>query len=155
MQRGNPFNGSCRSTVNALNPGFPPVILRPDALPANDRGGGNRTIPLVNDSVGSRQILNGITIIAPGSAIDRHTHNCEESVIVIGGSGVVEIDGAEHEVAMFDTTWLPPHVPHRFRNTSREAPLRIFWTYTSLDATRTMTATGETHRIAGEHEKRG
>jgi putative monooxygenase len=131
-----------------------PAVLRPAELPATDRGGGNQTIPLVSPTIGSQQMLNGITVIAPGKAIGLHTHNCEESVIVLEGSGVVELDGADHEVGRFDTTWVPANMPHRFKNTSQERPLRIFWTYASPEATRTLVATGETHSIASEHNQR-
>lgn len=130
-----------------------PAVLRPAELPAADRGGGNKTIPLVTPRVGSRQMLNGITAIAPGQAIGLHAHNCEESVIVIEGRGVVELDGEDHPVGTFDTTWVPAGVPHRFKNTSAAEPLRIFWTYASPEATRTLIATGETHSIASEHTK--
>jgi len=136
-------------------PGAPaqPAILRPADLPATDRGGGNQTIPLVTPRIGSQQMLNGITAIAPGKAIGLHAHNCEESVIVLEGQGVVELDGVDHPVGTFDTTWVPAGVPHRFRNTSDAQPLRIFWTYASPGATRTLLATGETHSIASEHVK--
>ncbi len=130
------------------------VILRPAELPSTDRGGGNKTIPLVTPSVGSQQLLNGMTIIGPGSAIAFHKHNCEESVIVLDGTGVAEIGGVDHPVAQFDTTWIPADVPHRFRNASQERPLTIFWTYASPTATRTLMATGETHSIASEHKGR-
>lgn len=134
-------------------PAAQPAILRPAELPAADRGGGNTTIPLVTPRVGSRQMLNGITVIAPGKAIGLHAHNCEESVIVLAGQGVVELDGTDHPVGTFDTTWVPAGVPHRFKNTSEAEPLRIFWTYASPLATRTLIATGETHSIASEHAK--
>jgi putative monooxygenase len=139
----------------AGSPGPPaqPAILRPAELPAADRGGGNKTIPLVSPRVGSQQMLNGITVIAPGKAIGLHAHNCEESVIVLEGRGMVELDGADHPVGTFDTTWVPAGVPHRFKNTSDAQPLRIFWTYASPGATRTLIATGETHSIASEHAR--
>lgn len=130
-----------------------PAILRPAERPAADRGNGNKTIPLVSGAVGSKQILNGITIIAPGEAIALHTHNCEESVIVLEGKAVAELDGVDHPLDTFDTTWLPADVPHRFKNASKEKTLRIFWTYASPDATRTLVATGEMHRIGSEHAK--
>ncbi len=130
------------------------TILRPADLPSTDRGGGNKTIPLVTPGVGSHQLLNGMTIIAPGSAIAMHKHNCEESVLVLEGAGVAEIDGVDHPVQQRDTTWIPPEVPHRFRNTSPDRPLTIFWTYASPTATRTLMATGETHSIASEHKGR-
>jgi putative monooxygenase len=128
-----------------------PAILRPAALPAADRGGGNRTIPLVTRATGTRQMLNGITVIAPGSAIALHTHNCEETVIVIAGRALAEIDGATHELGVHDTTWIPEGLPHRFRNPSPSEELRIFWTYASVDATRTLVETGETRPVSAEH----
>ena len=126
-----------------------PAILRPAHLPSADRGGGNRTIPLVGPGVGSTQMLNGITVIGPGAQIPLHLHNCEESVIVLEGAGVAVVDGAEHEVGPGDTTWIPPGMPHFFRNASNEASLRIFWTYADAHATRTLVATGETRPVAG------
>jgi quercetin dioxygenase-like cupin family protein len=129
------------------------VILRPSSLPSTDRGGGNKTIPLVTPAVGSQQMLNGITVIAPGAAIQLHNHNCEESVIVLEGAGVAEIEGVDHPVSALDTTWIPAGLPHRFRNGSTQQPMRIFWTYASPAATRTLIATGETHSIASEHHR--
>ena len=140
------------STSSGSGSPVKPVILRPAELPASDRGGGNKTIPLVSGKIGSKQILNGITSIAPGAAIGLHTHNCEESVIVIEGQAVVELDGVDHALGTFDTIWCPANVPHRFKNPSSEKPLRIFWTYASIDATRTLVATGETHSIGSEHK---
>jgi putative monooxygenase len=132
-----------------------PVLLHPSDLPVTDRGGGNKTILLVSGRVGSRQMINGITVIAPGQAIALHMHNCEESVVVIEGKGVVEIDGVDHAVDTFDTTWLPANTPHRFKNMSGPGPLKIFWIYASADATRTLVATGETRSIASEDKARG
>ena len=50
-----------------------------------------------------------------------------------------------------DTTWIPANVPHRFINASETEPMRIFWVYASIDATRTMIATGEEQTIDAEH----
>lgn len=130
------------------------ALLRPSQIPAVDRGGGNRTIPLVTRKVGTRQMLNGITSIAPGSAIPLHTHNCEESVLVLSGRGIAEVAGREFEVEAMDTTWVPPEVPHRFRNASPTEDLKIFWIYASVDATRTLVETGETRPVSAEHDKR-
>ncbi|HEX2724607.1 MAG TPA: cupin domain-containing protein [Beijerinckiaceae bacterium] len=128
-----------------------PAVLRPDKLPVTERGGGARTVQLVTAALGSKEMLNGITSFQGGAAIPLHSHNCEESVIVLEGSAVFEIGGVEHELGRYDTTWIPPDVPHRFRNASATEPLRIFWTYASVTATRTLIATGETRSIASEH----
>src|SRR3546814_10187160 len=95
-------------------------------------------------------MLTGITTIAPGSAVPLHTHNCEESVVVLSGQGVAHIDGADHPVAPRDTSCIPAGIPHCFRNEAGDEPLVIFWTYASIDATRPIVATGVTTRIRSE-----
>lgn len=127
------------------------AILRPSELPMADRGGGARTIPLVTPSIGSTQLLNGITIFGPGAAIGEHFHDCEESVMVLEGDAVAVFGGVEHCLQPGDTTWIPAGMPHYFRNASSAAEMRIFWTYASVTATRTMVATGETRPVAAEH----
>jgi quercetin dioxygenase-like cupin family protein len=129
------------------------AVLRPSDLPMADRGGGARTIPLVTPSAGSTQLLNGITIFDPGAAIGQHFHNCEESVMVLEGEAIAVLDGVEHRLGPGDTTWIQANVPHFFRNASDSRPMRIFWTYASIEATRTLVATGETRPVAAEHAK--
>src|SRR3712207_4761623 len=90
------------------------AVLRPAEIKPAERGGGARTIPLVTKGIGSTSILNGITSFEPGAAIPLHTHNCEESVMVLEGSAIAEIDGVVHELGPHDTTWIPSDVPHRF-----------------------------------------
>ena len=126
------------------------AILRPAEITPHERGGGARTIPLVTRRNGSTSLLNGITEFGPGGAIPLHTHNCEESVMVLEGEALVEIAGVTHRMGVHDTTWVPAEVPHRFVNASATGRLRIFWTYASVDATRTLVATGETRRIDAE-----
>jgi len=128
------------------------AILRPADLPVNDRGNGARTIPLVTRKCGSTGVINGITEFAPGARIGVHFHNCEESVMVLEGDAIAEIDGERHHLRAGDTTWLPTGVPHRFLNES-ESLVRIFWTYATVEATRTMVETGVEQSIDEEHDK--
>jgi quercetin dioxygenase-like cupin family protein len=129
------------------------AVLRPDQIKSHDRGGGARTTPLVVPSVGATRFINGITEFAPGTAIPFHSHNCEESVMLLSGHAYLDIDSQEHELKPFDTTWIPPNVPHRFRNRSETEPMKILWIYASVDATRTLTETGETRPITAEHNR--
>ena len=131
------------------------AVLRPSEITATERGGGARTIPLVTRKVGSTRLLNGITSFEGGAAIPLHSHNCEESVMILEGNAIAEIGGVEHRLGQHDTTWIPADVPHRFRNASETAPMRIFWTYASVDATRTLVETGETRSVSAEHAKAG
>jgi quercetin dioxygenase-like cupin family protein len=137
---------------NSLDHG---VLIRPSDVPSVDRGSGARTIPLVGRKIGTKQLLNGITIIGPGSQIPMHSHNCEESVIVLEGNPVAIINGEEFALQPHDTTWIPPNLPHHFKNLSKDETVKIFWTYASLDATRTLVETGETRSIDSEHKKAG
>ena len=118
-----------------------------------DRGSGNRTIPMIMPSTGTSTMINGITIIAPHSAIQEHYHNCEESILILEGHAIAVIDGKEHRLQTPDASWVAAGVPHYFQNGSETEPLKIFWTYASTAATRTNVATGETKPISAEHAK--
>lgn len=127
------------------------ALLRPAELPAYERGGGARTIPLVTREVGSASFITGITSFDPGAAIPFHRHNCQESVMLLEGDAILDIDGEEHLLAPHDTTFIPPNVPHRFRNASATRPMKILWIYESLAATRTLEDSGDTRPVALEH----
>ena len=128
------------------------VVLSPKNLPSFARGNGNTTTPLAGPSIGAG-FLNGITVIAAGGAIPLHTHDCEESVVVLEGDAVAEIDGDRHELSRHDATWIPADIPHRFINPSQTQPLSILWTYARSDATRTIVETGETRPVMSEHAR--
>lgn len=129
-----------------------PMLLRPSDIPARQRGGGAKTIPLVTRRTGSTSFINGITIFEPGAAIPLHFHNCEESVLLLEGNCIAEIDGVDYAVKPGDVTFIPAGLPHRFRNTSATEGMKILWTYASVEATRTIVATGDTRSIDDEHK---
>lgn len=129
-----------------------PAILRPSQIPARARGGGAKTIPLVTRAVGARDFINGITIFEPNAAIPLHSHNCDESVLLLEGRAIAEIDGVAHEVEAGDITFIPANIPHRFINRSDTEGMKILWTYASVDATRTLIETGDTRSIDEEHK---
>ncbi|TCO80561.1 cupin domain [Plasticicumulans lactativorans] len=129
------------------------VLLRPEELERYERGGGARTTPLVSPPIGARSFITGITEFDPGVAIPFHSHNCEESVVLLEGTAVMDIDGQEHPLKPLDTTFIPANVVHRFRNVSNDSKMKILWIYASPDATRTLQATGETRPVSAEHEQ--
>ncbi|MEV5551347.1 cupin domain-containing protein [Streptomyces sp. NPDC052309] len=130
---------------------FEPAVLRPAELTAFSRGGGARTTPLVTKATGAEVFLTGQTLFDGGAGIALHTHNCPESVTILEGNAIVEIDGTEHPVSRFDTTYVPAAMPHRFRNASATEPMRILWIYATVDATRTIVESGVTTRVDEEH----
>lgn len=128
-------------------------ILNSREMVSYDRGGGARTTPLVGPAVGSTSFITGYTSFDPGVEIPFHSHNCQESVVLMEGNAVLDIDGLEYPLKPHDATFIPANVSHRFRNLSKSKPMRLLWIYASPDATRTMTGTGETHPVFAEHGK--
>jgi uncharacterized cupin superfamily protein len=94
-----------------------------------------------------------MTLFEGGAGIPLHTHNCPESVVILEGQVIVEIDSVEHALGRWDTTYVAAGIPHRFRNASDTEPMRILWTYASVDATRTIVETGVTTRVDAEHDQ--
>ena len=129
------------------------ALLLLDTLPTYERGGGARTTPLVTRDVGTSSFITGYTEFDAGSKIPFHSHNCEESVVLIAGDAMLDIDGQEYRVKPLDCTYIPANVPHRFRNLSDSAPMRILWIYARVDATRTLLETGATAPVSAEHKK--
>lgn len=127
------------------------VLLKPASIKKHDRGGGASTTPLVTKGLGASVFITGYTEFAGGAKIPFHYHNCEESVMLVEGHALFDIDGQEFEVAPQDVTFIPAGVPHRFRNASDTEPMKILWIYGSPDANRTLVETGETRPIAAEH----
>jgi putative monooxygenase len=118
-------------------------IVEYDKVGVVDRGTGVKTRLLVHKGIGSQQLTNGITRFEPGAKIAMHYHNCDESVVIVEGEAVAEVDGQRHPMKQFDTTFVPAGVPHRFVNES-EKPMAILWTYAASEVTRTFVETGVT-----------
>jgi quercetin dioxygenase-like cupin family protein len=129
------------------------VVLRQSDLPAVDRGGGASTVYLVRAGVGAASFMNGITRFEPGAAIPPHSHNCEESVIVLEGEALYEDEAGSCELVAGDTVFTPAGRVHRVANRGAR-PMSIHWTYGSAEATRTDPRTGVTAPIGRERSYR-
>ena len=129
------------------------VLLKPETLPTHERGGGARTTPLVTKSVGTQSFITGYTAFDGGVEIPFHSHNCEESVVLMEGNAILDIDGLEYTLKPHDVTYIPPNVPHRFRNVSKTEPMKILWIYANVDATRTLMSSGVTNPVSAEHQR--
>ena len=129
------------------------VLLKPDTLVSHNRGGGASTTPLVSPSVGTTSFITGYTSFEGGAVIPFHSHNCQESVVLMEGQAILDIDGLEYPLKQHDVTFIPPNISHRFRNMSQTDPMKILWIYANQEATRTLTDSGETRRVSAEHAK--
>lgn len=127
------------------------ALLKPENLKSYERGGGAFTTPLVGPGLGCGAFITGYTTFGGGAEIPFHSHNCEESVVLMEGAAILDIDGLEYPLKAHDVTYIPPNVSHRFRNLSKTDPMKIMWIYARSDATRTLTETGTTAPVSAEH----
>jgi quercetin dioxygenase-like cupin family protein len=131
------------------------LLIRPDEVVPFDRGNGVVTIPYVGRwNAEDNRITTGQTVFAPGTGLPVHSHNVEESVLILAGDAIAEIDGERFELVAGEATWVPAGVPHRFLNRG-DSPMRIYWVYGGREVTRTITATGETFEHLSENDRGG
>jgi HTH-type transcriptional regulator, repressor for puuD len=131
----------------------PPMVIRAGQVERFDRGAGVVTLPYVGrwNAEGNR-VTTGMTVFAPGTAIPLHTHNVEESVLVLEGEAAAVVGQDSFELGAGDATWVPAGVPHRFANRG-QGPMRIYWVYGGREVTRTIVATGETVEHLSEADR--
>ncbi|MEV8432931.1 cupin domain-containing protein [Streptomyces sp. HUAS 31] len=136
-------------------PVAPALLIHPDEVARFDRGGGVATIPYVGKWNSDRAtITTGQTVFQPGTGLPLHSHNVEESVLILEGEATVEIAGEFFDLETGRATWVPAGVPHRFFNRG-QGVMRIYWVYGGRDVTRTITATGETFEHLSTHDRGG
>ncbi|MEU0169596.1 cupin domain-containing protein [Streptomyces iakyrus] len=137
------------------HPAEPNLLIHPDEVERFDRGGGVATLPYVGKwNSGTAVITTGQTVFQPGTGLPLHSHNVEESVLILEGEATAEIDGRLFDLEAGQATWVPAGIPHRFFNRGQDV-MRIYWVYGGRDVTRTITATGETFEHLSEHDKGG
>jgi HTH-type transcriptional regulator, repressor for puuD len=130
-----------------------PMVFHPDLIEPFDRGSGVKTIPLLGKwNAEINQVTTGITIFGPGTGIPLHTHNVEETVLILEGEALVELGDHTLELTVGDTTWAPAGVPHRFANRG-SGQMRIYWVYGGRYVTRTNCATGVTVEHLSEQDR--
>lgn len=135
-------------------PAEPHLLVHPDDVERFDRGG-VATLPHVGKwNSGTAVITTGQTVFQPGTGLPLHSHDVEESVLILEGDATAEIDGEFFDLEVGQATWVPAGTPHRFLDRGREV-MRIYWVYGGRDVTRTITATGETFEHLSAHDKGG
>lgn len=134
-------------------PPAPCLLIDPTAVDAFDRGNGVTTIPYVGKWNSEQNLVTtGQTVFQVGRGLALHSHNVEESVIILGGQATAQIGNDQFDLEVGEATWVPAGVPHRFFNRG-ETVMRIYWVYGGRYVTRTMTDTGETFEHLSEHDK--
>lgn len=123
-----------------------PAILKFDEIPRLGRGSGIWTVPLATgpntDEI--NEFVTGISSYPVGEGAPFHSHNCDEQVVLLSGTGEVEVDGVITPLARYDGAYVEAGKVHRYRNTSDTEEMTILWVYSSRVVTRTFADTGVT-----------
>ena len=110
-------------------------IVRASELPVDTSDTGVQALRLVNRDRGARTMTAGVATFEPGAAIPLHTHPCEETVVILKGRAVAQIEDRTFHLSTHDATIVPPRTPHCFRNETRE-PMTIAYFYPDVDVSR-------------------
>lgn len=133
----------------------PNLLISSEAIDPFDRGNGVATYPYVGKwNSPDTTVSTGVTAFQPRTGLPLHSHNVEESVLILEGEATAQIGEQHLDLSRDDATWVPAGVPHRFLNRG-QGLMRIYWVYAGRDVTRTITATGETFAHLSAHDKGG
>jgi HTH-type transcriptional repressor of puuD len=136
-------------------PTAPNLLIDPATVEPFDRGSGVVTIPYVGKwNCAANLVTTGQTRFAVGTGLPLHSHNVEESVLILEGLATAQIDDETFDLVTGDATWVPAGVPHRFLNRGNSL-MRIYWVYGGREVTRTITATGETFEHLSSRDRGG
>jgi 2-keto-3-deoxy-L-rhamnonate aldolase RhmA/quercetin dioxygenase-like cupin family protein len=124
--------------VAALSGAGQRLELRRDLqqIPAVELAPGVLFRGLAGTTTGTQGFTVGTVTFAPGAFLPHHTHTFTESITVLEGSAVCEIEGRIHRLGPLDHLSIPAHTIHQSRNES-PAPVTFLIAMGSNEPTRT------------------
>jgi 2-dehydro-3-deoxyglucarate aldolase/4-hydroxy-2-oxoheptanedioate aldolase len=103
----------------------PPESFRPDRREVMNDVGSGKTIEiqpgvvfecLVGAHNQARNLTTGIVQVSPSVQLAYHTHPTSESITLLAGNGVVEVEGRRYNFSPLDNVLVPPGVAHAVEN---------------------------------------
>lgn len=126
----------------------PEAVSRFGASPGYELAPGTDFHDLFAAHLGSSGICGGFGMFQPGSGLPCHFHEYDESITIVAGHAVCQVEGRQHEVGLMDTAVIPEGLAHRFVNRT-DSPMGMIWVYAGdeprrflLDKTRCSGAIG-------------
>lgn len=130
-------------------------ITRADTAQTFTLEAGVRVTVFTSRETGASALNAGTATFDPGVELACHIHDCEESITILEGEAVLDVEGQRHKLARYDTSVVGAGVPHRFRNASQTQSMMMFWVYASASAARTLVDSKrcEEHADEGPHSR--
>jgi 2-keto-3-deoxy-L-rhamnonate aldolase RhmA/quercetin dioxygenase-like cupin family protein len=109
----------------------PPESMRPDRDEVmNSVGSGPRAEIakgvnfecLVGRHNQARNLTTGIVTFAPGAVLPYHNHIFTESITLLSGAIIVDVEGRSYSLSKLDNAVIPPGIAHAARNPSTSQP---------------------------------
>ncbi len=88
-----------------------PIVPSPSGLPSQH---------IVTRQVGSTSLFLGQQWLQPGERVLLHTHPVEEALMFLRGTGEAVLDCETVPIEPGTSLYIPPGVPHGFRNTGAD-----------------------------------
>ena len=100
-----------------------PIVRSPSGLPSQH---------LVARWCGSTSIFVGQQWLQPGERVLLHTHPVEEALVFLAGTGEAILGDETVPIAAETTLYVPPELPHGFRNVG-STPLHLLVVFPGSD----------------------
>jgi 2-keto-3-deoxy-L-rhamnonate aldolase RhmA/quercetin dioxygenase-like cupin family protein len=123
----------------------PPESFRPDRMEVmNDFGRGKKIEiqpgvvfeALVGAHNGAKNLTTGVVRFAPGVKLAYHTHPTTESIVLLEGSALVDVEGRRYRLSPLDNVVIPPGVPHGVENLAAERETLLHVTFPTATPSR-------------------
>jgi 2-keto-3-deoxy-L-rhamnonate aldolase RhmA/quercetin dioxygenase-like cupin family protein len=80
---------------------------------------------LVGQHSGAKSLTAGIVTVSPTVQLLYHTHPTSESITLLDGQGLVEVEGRRYKLLPLENVLVPPGVAHSVMNASSEVDARF------------------------------
>ena len=98
---------------------------------------GAKALRLFGGSMGADGLCGGYTEFQPGTAIGCHFHPYDESISIVCGEAVCQVEGLSYKLSNCDTVMIPQGLCHCFLNDTSEL-MAMVWVYAGEEPTRTV-----------------
>jgi quercetin dioxygenase-like cupin family protein len=93
---------------------------------------------LVGAHNGARNLTTGIVTFAPSARLAYHTHEFTESVTLLEGQAVIEVEGRRYDLENLDNVVIPPGIAHHVFNASSNRPAILHVAMATSNPSRTL-----------------